>query len=231
MFKLSKKALAAILILAGLGFGQGLIISYYLFPGRPDLPPPAAISRALKATAQARSYEYMIKMSALIDGKEETTSQVKGERQDQRRVHLQGRILDAGVDFYQLDTITYTKDQLTGEWVKITDDQVNQQEIFKEELNPLASFAYKELREVKYAGINKLNGRKYWVFTACPVVQNPYLEMFWQDFRSVFWVEPRSFRIYRAHLTAAGKNKPADKLNLLVEFTNYDGKIELKPPI
>lgn len=230
MFKLSGKSVAAISIIAVLGFLQGLVLNNYLFPTKPDLPPPNVVGQALKTTAQARSYRYTIRMSTMIDGKEQPVSDINGEKQNQKSIHFKGQMLESEVDFYQIDSTTYSKDQLTGEWMKNTDNQINQQEIFMFELNPLASFTYKELIEANYRGLEKLNGKRVWVYTASPVINNPYMEILWKDFGYKFWLQPRSLLISKAQVTATSKNNPADKLTLLVEFKDFNSDIEIKPP-
>ncbi|MFA5882022.1 MAG: hypothetical protein WC834_07480 [Eubacteriales bacterium] len=230
MFKLSGKSAGAICVLAVLGFLQGLVLKNYLFPAKPDIPPQNVISLALKNTAQALSYRYTIQMSTLIDGKEQAASDIKGERQNQNSIHFKGQMFESEVDFYQIDSTAYSKDQLTGEWMKNKDNQINQQEIFMFELNPLASFTYKELIEANCRGLEKLNGKRVWVYTASPVINNPYMEILWKDFGYKFWLQPRSLLISKALVTATSKNNPADKLTLLVEFKDFNSNIEIRPP-
>lgn len=217
---------AAAGILAGF-----VLMGYYLFPGKPDIPPEKAITKALYNTMNAKSYEYSVSMYTTIDGQEQQASSVQGARESAGRIHVKGRIFDAEVDFYQLDSITYNKDQLTGKWVKYTDNQINQQEIFMGELNPIASFTFKELNQARYAGAAKEDGQTLWVVKAAPVIDNPYLELFWKDFEYEFWLEPRSYRISKARVTAVSKTSPDNKMELKVEFRNYNGDITLRPPI
>ena len=153
-----------------------------------------------------------------------------GEREDQNRIHIKGQIFDSEVDFYQIDTTTYTKDQLTGEWIKIMDNQINQQEIFMNELNPLANFAFKELNASAFAEIQKEGSKKLWVYTANPVVSNKYMLILWKDFQYRFFLEPRSLLIDKVEVTAVSKNNPVDKMNVVVEFKNYNGSIKVVPP-
>ncbi len=230
MLKLSGKFIKVILVLAVMGF-LCVVLICYLFPGKPDILPPVAISQALNNTAKASSYEYIINMSTFIDGKEQIASKINGERQNQHRIHIKGQILGSAADFYLIDAVTYTKDQLTGKWLKISDQQINQQEIFKAELNPLTNFGYKKLNEARFHGFEKINGKKYWIYTASPVIENPYMEMLWRNFQYKFWLEPHSLRIYKAQATAENINNPSVKLNLSVEFYNYNRNIKIMPPI
>lgn len=215
--------------IAGILAGS-LLLGYYLLPSKPNIPPQQAINQAVESTARARSYEYNITMTTVIDGQEQVASTVTGEREDRNRIHIKGQIFDSEVDFYQIDTTTYTKDQLTGEWVKITDNQINQQEIFMNELNPLASFAFKELNDAAFEGIQKEGQKKSWVYTANPVVDNKYMQILWKDFQYKFWMEPRSLLINKVEVVAVSKNNTADKMKLVVEFKNYNGSIQVVPP-
>lgn len=216
---------AGLFILAAL-----ILLGYYLLPIKPDIPPDQAINRALEITAQAHRYEYRITMTTVIDGKEQVVSTVDGAREDENKIHIKGQIYDSEVDFYQIDTTTYTKDNLTGEWIKITDNQINQQEIFMNELNPLANFAFKELNSAAFEGIQKEGGGEFWVYTANPVVDNSYMRILWKDFQYKFCLEPRSLLINNVEVNAVSKNNSADRIKLVVEFKNYNGSIQVDPP-
>jgi hypothetical protein len=211
-------------ILAG-----SILVGYYILPTKPDIPAAQAINHALEANAQARSYEYKITRTTVIDGKEQVASTVTGEREDKNRIHIKGQIYDSEVDFYQINTTTYTKDQLTGEWIKITDNQINQQEIFMNELNPLANFTFKELNSATFVGIQKEGSKRFWVYIINPVVSNKYMQILWKDFQYRFYLEPRSLLIGKVEVTAVSKNNSADKLKLVVEFKNYNGSIRVNP--
>jgi hypothetical protein len=229
MLKLQGKS-AALIIFAVLGLLQGIWLSQYLFPGKPNIPPRAAISQALKNTEDTKSYEYVIKKSTVIDGKAQVDSNVKGKKQDENNRHISGQIFGADLDFYQIGETSYSKDVMSGEWVKMKDSQLNQQEIFMGELNPLANFTYKELTEANFFGCEKISGKKYLVYTALPITANPYMDLLWRDFSYKLWIEPRSFRVFRAQITANGKGNTSNKLNLEVDFSNYNGNIIITPP-
>ena len=208
-----------------------LMAGYILFPSTPDDPPNNVIGKALKNTENAKKYRYTIRMSTTIDGQEKTASNVEGQRESRDRIHIRGHIFESEIEFYLVDDITYTKDQLTGEWVKLTGNQLNQQEIFMAELNPLASFTYKELKEANFEGAERLNGQRLLVYTAVPVIDNPYMEILWKDFRYKFWLKPQSLQVYRGEVAAVSKNDSTDKLHLIVDFRDYNGDIDIKPPI
>jgi hypothetical protein len=220
-----KRLPAIVVIVAGL-----ILLVYYLIPGKPDIPAEQAISQALETTAQASSYEYKITMTTVIDSKEQVVSTVTGERENKNKIHINGKIFDSEVDFYQIESTTYSKDNLTGEWIKITDNQLNQQEFFQNELNPLANFAFKQLNTATFIGIQKVGKEKYWVYTADPDVNNQYMQILWKDFQYKFYLEPHKLLINKAEVSAVSKNNSSDKMKLTVEFKNYNGSIKVNPP-
>lgn len=200
-------------------------------PPEPEQPPMETIVKSLGNTGRIGSYSYTIKMSTLIDGKEQLTSNISGERQSEDNIHFKGTIFDSEVDFYLIGTATYSKDYLTKEWIKNTGNQINQRDIFMQELNPLAIFSYKELNDVKYLGVEKYNGQKQFVYTAKPVVNNPYMDILWTDFEYKFWLEPKSLLVSKAYITATSKQNKKDKLKLSVEFKDYGENFDIKPPV
>lgn len=207
----------------------GLIV-YFLFPVKPDIPPEEAITTALENTQRAKSYEYSVRMSTVIDGQEQVNSMVLGQRENANRVHIKGEIYESEVDFYIFDSVTYTRDQVAGDWIKIIDQQLNQQDILYGELNPLANFSFKELRNAKFHGTEKINGRKLWFYSASPVINNPFMEMLWQDFKYEFWLEPHSLKVASARISAVSKSNQKNQLKLELEISNYNKNIRLKPP-
>jgi hypothetical protein len=230
MLKLKGKSAALMIIFAVLGLLQGILLSQYLFPGKPNIPPQTAIAQALKNTGDTKSYEYVIKKSTVIDGKAQVDSNVKGEKQDGNNIHIKGQIFGADLDYYQIGETSYSKDQMSGEWVSMKDSQLNQQEIFMGELNPLANFTYKELTEANFSGYEKISGKKYLVYTALPITANPYMDLLWRDFSYKLWIEPRSLRVFKAQIMANGKGNTSNKLKLEIDFSNYNSDIVITPP-
>ncbi|HWI54298.1 MAG TPA: LppX_LprAFG lipoprotein [Desulfobacteria bacterium] len=206
------------------------LLGYFLFPGDPEIEPQTAISQGLKNTEQAKSYKYNIKMTTTIDGEQVVASNIKGDRERENRIHFSGKMFDSEVDFYLVDSTTFYKDQVTGEWTQISNGEVNQQDIFMQEINPLAGFRYREITNSKFAGNEKIDGNNYWVFTADVSIVNPYMEILWKDFKCRFWLTPRSLLIKKALITGVGKEKPQDKLDLMVEFSDFNKRIKVTPP-
>lgn len=219
-------------IVAIMGVAAILLLLFYTRePAEPEAPPMETVTKSLKSTGQVNSYRYSIKMSTVIDGSQQTTSSIKGERQSADKIHFAGTIYESEVDFYIVGQTTYSKDYMTKEWLKNSDIQLNQKEIFMHEINPLASLSYKELNNVKYLGVEKYQDKNMLAYTAKPVVNNPYMEILWTNFEYKFWLNPDDLLVYKATVAATSKNNPQDKLNLTLEFSDFGETIDIKPPV
>ncbi|KNZ69014.1 hypothetical protein Tfer_2376 [Thermincola ferriacetica] len=217
-------------IVAVLVFFCLLYLSYRIIPHKPALPPRTVIAKALNDTARAGSFIYRLQMKTIISGKEGVYTDIEGRRKGKDRIYIKGRITESDIEFYQIGSTTYTKDQVSGDWIKIKDNQLNQQEIFAAELNPLANFSYREIVEVTYDGIVKDREEKVWKYTVKPIVGDSYLEILWKDFVYEFWIDRGSGLLTRGVVTAVSKTNPQDKLKIEVSF-DYDTAFEVEPPV
>ncbi len=220
-----KIAVGAVLILVA------ALTAYKLIPHKPALPPRTVVAKAIAATNKADRYLFNMKMTTYVGGKEGVFTEIQGERAGANVVHIKGKITESNVEFYQIKDTTYTKDQVTGEWIKIVDNQLNQEEIFAAELFPMANFNYSELAEVRYDGIVEYRNQKVWKFTAIPLVKDSYLDILWKDFIYELWVDRGSGYLTAATLKATSKTNSEDKLKVSVQFSQYGGNIDVKPPI
>lgn len=207
-----------------------VFLGYQTIPEKPDLPPKTAFVKALNTTMKAAGYRYNIEMKTVNAGKEEVYSSIKGEKAAADRIHIWGEILQSPVDFYQLGNTSYKKDDISGEWIMTEDSELNLAEIFLMEINPFYNLGYKELQTVNFVGNVTIEDKSYWHFKAQPVVDNPGREALWRDFTYQVWVDPDSYLIRKALVEAVSKNNAGYKLVLTMEFKDYEGKIEIKPP-
>lgn len=224
---LNRRALFALIgaLLAVVFLGNRIV------PEKPDLPPREAFARALNVTAKSFSYRYKIEMKTVTGGKSEIYSSVRGEKAEADRIHVWGEILQSPVDFYQIKSTSYNKDGTSGEWIKFEDNELKMADLLMVEINPFYNLGYKELESVKFKGTVKVEKEKYWQYTARPVVNNPSREALWRDFTYELLVEPDSYRIHKAVVEASSKNNAGYKLQLTMDFWDFDKSIDIKPPV
>lgn len=232
MFGLARITLNRRAVFAFIGALLALIfLGYQAVPAKPDLPPREAFVKALNVTMKSASYRYKIEMKTAHSGKSETYSSVKGDKAAADRIHIWGEILQAPVDFYQINNTSYKKDETTGEWIKFEDNELNMADIFLVEINPFSNLGYKELEEVSFKGNVEIDGTEYWRYIARPVINNPSQEALWRDFTYEILVDPDGYRIHKAVVEAVSKNNAGYKLLLTMDFWDFDKNIEIKPPV
>lgn len=206
-----------------------LYFFYTITPHKPTSPPRTTISNAISKTARESSYSYKLNMKTIVGGQDSIYTAIEGWKSE-KGLKIKGKITDSDIEFYQIGNTNYTKDQVSGKWIKIVDNQLNQEKIFAAELNPLINFTYRELAEVKYDGILKERDNNVWKYTVTPIVDNSYLEILWKDFVYEFCIDPSSGLLTKATLRANSKTNAADKLEIRVLF-DYNSKFEIEPPV
>lgn len=207
-----------------------MFLGYQAVPTKPDLPPREAFAKALNVTMNTASYRYKLEMKTVQGGKSEILSAVNGDKAAANRIHIWGEMLQSPVDFYQLNSTSYKKDETTGEWLKFEENELNMADIFLVEINPFSNLAYKELKEVSFTGNVKIGNKEYWQYLAKPIISNPSQEALWRDFTYKIFVD-EEYRIYKAVVEAISKNNAGYKLLLTMDFWDFDKNIEIKPPV
>jgi hypothetical protein len=82
------------------------------------------------------------------------------------------------VEMIKIKDTLYNKDPFSKEWIKFSDVSVAQK-VFLVELDPLATLQLKEIGEVMFKGVEEVDGKKCWVYTLKPSIQNQMIERFW----------------------------------------------------
>lgn len=222
---INKKFLLGLVIILALG------LAYPVFKNNgPDLPPHDMIAKVLENSSQAQSYRYQTEAQILVKGNKEILSKVEGEKSGSTRIHVKGSIMKSTIELFQINDKTYTKDSFTNRWIVLEGNSLQQQELFMTELNPLANFAYKELFEAKYNGIEEVKGQKTWAYSLQPQVTSTFLDMFWTHITFKMWVGTKDHLLKKAILQAESKKDRKDTLQITIFMYDYNKPIEINPP-
>lgn len=218
-----KKIISMVIILGLIGAG-GLV--YRSLTG---VEPQETLNKALKKTAEAKAFRYSITQQMTVDGSNKLWTQVTGEK-NEANTHIKGIMYGSEVDIYQIDATLYQKDQFAKKWMVIKGGPPAAQEVFMTELNPLSSFNFKELGEVKSLGKEKVNGQRTYIFQFNPSVQNQLMEALWTDFSYKLYVSSSSNYLVKGVLQAKSKIKPENILTMTVDFKDFGQGIQIKAP-
>jgi hypothetical protein len=218
------KKIISLAVIIGLIIG-GLTV-YKVFT---KAEPQQTLESALKKTAESKSYRYSVAQQMMVDGSNKQLTQISGEKAE-NDAHIKGIMYGSEVDIYHIGDTLYQKDQFSKKWMKVKGNTPATQEIFMAELNPLSSFNFKELGEVKYLGTDKVNGQKVAVFQLNPSVQNQLMEVLWTDFSYKLYISTKTNYLVKGALQAKSKVKPENSLTMTVDFNDYGQGIDIKAP-
>ncbi len=202
------------------------VIGYRLLTGA---EPQESLKIALQKTAESKTFRYSITQQMTTDGSNKLWTQVAGEK-NATSAHVKGIMYGSEVDIYQLGSALYQKDTFSKRWMTIKGGPPAAQEVFMAELNPLSSFNFKDLGEVKHLGSEKVNGQKTLVFQLKPNIQNQLMEALWTDFSYTLYVSKSNYLV-KGVLKAKSRVQPQTILTMTVDFKDFGQGIEIKAPI
>ncbi|HAG06840.1 MAG: Uncharacterized protein XD69_0582 [Clostridia bacterium 62_21] len=190
------------------------------------------LETALKNTRASKSYRYRIdtRLPAAGTRKDDYLSRFTGEFVAPDRAHVKGSLVKTPMEFIQVGENAYVKDFLTGKWFVLQGNRLMQSELFVTEVNPTAVFNFKDVPQMRYLGRKKVDGKKYEALEVKPLVHNPYLETQFTDFTYLLYIDPKETRLGRAEIEAYAKSDRKQKLEVTIEFWDYNKPIKIEPP-
>ncbi|MGI9860520.1 hypothetical protein SDD30_03915 [Moorella naiadis] len=208
--------------------GGAWAYNYYLREVKVD--PQELIVQALDTTNQAGSYRFHVEASLLTGGNKVALSNLDGEKASDGSLYLKGQMTGQPVEIYQVKETTYFRDPSSKRWMVTPGNSPLDQEKFMAEINPMSILKIMQVNDLQYLGRQKkIPGRPY-LLTCKPRVNNHFLNSYWQDFNYQFLVERGSTYIRRVSLEASHREHPQDKLTMIVDFYDFNKRINIKPP-
>lgn len=175
-------------------------------------------------SSQSFSFSVQVKMG------DRTISDIRGQKTLPDGIHITGTMQNTPVEFIHTGGNAYIKGFWSDNWSVLPENSLVDSELFITELNPLGNFIFKDIPEIKYLDTEKIQGEKMHVLELRPIVENPLMELNYDDFIYRVWVEPQQKLIRKAHITAYGKNNDRDKLEIVIELWDYNKQIKITPP-
>jgi len=205
----------------------------YLCEEARRLPPDEAVKQSLTRTLNADTYRFKVTAKRSQDGQEAVISEISGEK-SLDGVHLQGSLplIKADVEIIHLGDQLYRRDVYTKKWVTVpAEGRIGLEQLIAE-LNPLSVFKFTDgFFEVKEAGREKIDGHACRVYEVMTKGDNKYLQLFWQDFNYILWVDKKDGLLRQARISGEHREMVNHALSIEVRFFDYHVPIELKPPL
>jgi len=218
---MKKKILLGLVILGVALAAAGI----FTFLRQPD--PLKVTETGLANLIKANSFAYDITQKQTVQGQQRLLTRISGYKNGDN-IHIQGQIAGSEVEMILTKEILYNKDPFSKEWIKFSDISVPQR-VFLVELDPLATLQLKELGGVMLKGEEEVDGKKCWVCTLKPSVQNQMLERFWSDFEYTLYISKSSKTVFKAEVTAKNK-ETQEPMSITLEFKDIGKEISIQPP-
>ncbi len=202
------------------------IHDYYI---KSKLEPQVELNRACQNMAAVTSYRYSLLSTFTVDERKEVISEVNGEKQD-GNTHIKGEMVNTPVDIYYIDRTIYNYDSFAKKWLVIPSSTNNSEELLISELNPLYNFRFKQIKTVEKLGFEEIDGTECLLVKCQPSIESQLLETMWKDFEYRLWIDFRKGLISKAELNATNKKMTNTKLNVTVQFSNLNQKVQIEAP-
>ncbi|KUO64980.1 MAG: hypothetical protein APF84_06995 [Gracilibacter sp. BRH_c7a] len=197
----------------------------FSFFRQPD--PQKLVFQGLDNLSKANSFSYSLTQQQTVDGQERLLTKITGIKSGEN-IHIQGQLAGSEVEMIKVGHNLYNKDPFSKEWIEFSNVTVAQ-EVFLVELDPLATLQIKEMGEVMLRGQEEVNGKKSWVCTLKPSIQNQMMERFWSDFEYTIYISKSSKNVVKAEVKAYNK-ETEEPMTIILEFKDFGRKISIQPP-
>ena len=197
----------------------------FSFLRQPD--PQSLVMQGLDNLIKAESFSYSITQQQIVDGQERLLTKVSGHKSGEN-IHILGQLAGSEVEMIKTGEILYNKDPFSKEWIELSDFSIAQK-VFLVELDPLATLQIKEMGEVMLRGQEEVNGKKAWVCTLKPSIQNQMMERFWSDFEYTLYITKSNKTVAKAEVKALN-TETQEPMFITLEFQDFGRKISIQPP-
>ena len=197
----------------------------FSFLRQPD--PQGLVIQGLENLRKANSFSYTITQQQVVDGQERLLTKIMGYKSGEN-IHIQGQLAGSDVEMIKTGKTLYNKDPFSKEWIELSDFSIAQK-VFLVELDPLATLQIKEMGEVMLRGQEEVNGKKAWVCTLKPSIQNQIMERFWSEFEYTLYITKSNKTVAKAEVKALNI-ETQDPMSITLEFQDFGRKISIQPP-
>ena len=188
--------------------------------------PAEKFQSVLNNTLNSESFRFSVKVKMA----DRLISDIEGKKAGPDKIHITGTMQNMPVELINTEGKSYIKGYWSKNWAVLQNDRLVDSELFITELNPMVSFVFKDIPQIKTLNTEKVEGEELLVLEMRPIVENPLMKLNYHDFMYRIWVEPQKELVRKAHITANGKNGDRDRLEIVIELWDYNKQIKISPP-
>lgn len=217
-------------IIAGLLGLLALLFAWSLWQqGSPKIDLQAA-EQALYNTFGAPSYRFTTKSTVFLEGEQRLFCQLTGEISGKNR-HIEGELLGTPLNIYLVEGSLYQQSALDKSWRCIAEADFEQARKLVGEIAPETNFAYADIGQPAYLGLEEVEGKKLHKVELHPIMANTWIEQFFTDIVSTLWLDKEGQYIVRAKTEAVSAENPSVKLAVENTFYDFNDEIDIKLPL
>lgn len=217
-----------VLVLGLVLVATGLTAYRYVYEARVD--PELLLRSSLEKTRAASSYRYTVEAQLTVAGEHRVLSQVTGERDADGNFHFRGELAGEKTEVYQIQDTTYLLDPKTGKWLVVPGNELGRQKMLMAEIDPLSLLEFTALGPVVYRGREKGEWGRAHVVEFRPQLAGEFMNTWFEEFRYQVWIEPRTYWLRQAVVTAQSKANPTVQATFTVRLSDFGVKLKLEPP-
>lgn len=213
-----------LIVLAGASFG-----GFKIYQETIKIVPEELLAETLDKTLAATSYSYTVSLEMTTNGEIRKLTNITGIKANETDFYIKGEMYESQVEIYQFVDSTYQKDPVSGKWMMFP-TSVTDMELMMTEINPMVNFDFAQYNELTYQGVEKLNNDKKYVLKLKPVINNKFLELYWENFEYTLWVDKGDRYISQANITANNIQSPENTLSLSITLAEFNKEFALEKP-
>ncbi len=197
----------------------------------PKLPPAELASTAINNLLAAESLSFSSQSQLLLGDDAMELGQLKGEIAG-ADFHVEGQVLGAPLNIYQIGSKTYRQDTLTDQWLTLEDGRLLEDAALMSEINPRAAFDLTALGEVSEAQVENLAEEKCYKLSFQPQTAAGYYEKYFASLSCSLSVTLDDHQLRQAQIDAEACANGIDSvLQLTLEFWDWNKTAPIEPPI
>ncbi|QGG46654.1 hypothetical protein [Heliorestis convoluta] len=209
----------------------GSATTYWIYHKRWNPEDPQALAvKAMTETLLSSDFRFESRFFIRVDGRDELVSRFSGEKSEEGLFHFKGVMLQSPTEIFLDDKAFYLWDPLKKGWYRVNKSDLGQQDLLLKEISPLSLLEISEIKEAMISGREKIRETDCLILELDAVAANKLLTTLWKDFQYRIWVNPWNEVIHKVVIEATSRNAPEDRLHLIVEFWDYDQKMEIQLP-
>ena len=198
-------------------------------PGKASITKEEVL-QAVYNTGQSQNFHWHIVTEIEFKGVHNILSDIDGDKNEDA-FRIKGNFLKTPLEIIKIENMTYRMDSITKQWLVIKNKDTATEEVLTTELNPLAALNFAAINDFNTEGIKIQDKSETFKIELVPQVASPYLTKYWQEFQYTLLVDKDKKYLQGYQLTAKSKNDPTGIIQMKVDFSGFEKKISITPPI